>query len=186
MKIVGFVASPRQEGNTSFLVEKVLAGAAAAGAETRVYHLNKLNIKGCQGCNHCKTHDGICKEQDDMARLYEELLTADGIVFGSPIYMSSVTAQAKLFLDRLYAFFNPGATSRMPQGKKLVLVFTQGNGDRSAYQQTFQTVEGVLKGLFGMQPLGTLLAAGVHNPGEAAQDSALLDKARSLGEQLAR
>lgn len=47
MKVVGIVGSPRRGSNTEILVEQVLAGAAAAGAETQIFRLNDLNIRGC-------------------------------------------------------------------------------------------------------------------------------------------
>ncbi len=47
MKIVGFNASPRKNGNTMTLVETVLKGAASKGAETRLVNLHELNMKGC-------------------------------------------------------------------------------------------------------------------------------------------
>ena len=54
MKIIGFVGSPRKNGNTDVLVQQVLRGASIAGAETKVFYLNELNIKGCQDCDYCK------------------------------------------------------------------------------------------------------------------------------------
>ena len=39
MKVVGFVGSPRKEGNTSTPVKAVLAGADEAGADIKLYHL---------------------------------------------------------------------------------------------------------------------------------------------------
>ncbi|MGB9826100.1 MAG: flavodoxin family protein, partial [Desulfofundulus sp.] len=91
MKVVGIIGSPRRGGNTETLVERVLAGAAAAGAETQVFRLNEMNIRGCQACYYCKEH-GRCRQEDDMVQIYRALLEADGIVLGSPIYMGYVTA----------------------------------------------------------------------------------------------
>ena len=36
MKIIGFIASPRKEGNTAWIVNKILEGAKEQGAETQV------------------------------------------------------------------------------------------------------------------------------------------------------
>ena len=44
MKVVGFVGSPREKGNTTTIVKEVLRGAHEAGARTKIYNFNK-NIK---------------------------------------------------------------------------------------------------------------------------------------------
>jgi len=48
MKIVGFIGSPRKKGNTTTIVNEVLRGAQEAGAETKVFNLNQLSIRGCR------------------------------------------------------------------------------------------------------------------------------------------
>jgi multimeric flavodoxin WrbA len=55
-----------------------------------------------------------------MTDLYGKVLSADALVFSSPIYMWHVTAQLKAFLDRLYC-----VTDKLA-GKKLGLVMTAG------------------------------------------------------------
>ncbi|NLY36548.1 MAG: flavodoxin family protein [Tissierellia bacterium] len=179
-KIVGFVGSPRIGGNTEALVEKVLTGAMAAGAETELYRLNELNIKGCQGCNHCQEH-GYCCQKDDMTLLYEQLKTADGFVLGSPIYMGYFSAQTKLFLDRMYAFLKVGLSCHLPPGKRCVLVYSQGRGDNVALVENlarwFESRLGVhVKGIVGGNNMNEL--------GAVRQRKELLETAYHLGKEL--
>ena len=82
MRVIGFVGSPRENGNTAVLVRQILEGATAAGVDSEVFYLNNLNIRGCQACMHCKSHDG-CKQEDDMIRLIEEIKKADRVVIGT-------------------------------------------------------------------------------------------------------
>ena len=103
MKILGFVGSPREGGNTEILVKEVLKGADESGAETEIVYLNKLDIKPCQACMHCKSNNGECATDDDMQTIYNQLKESDAVVLGSPIYMWQMSAQTKLFTDRLYA-----------------------------------------------------------------------------------
>jgi multimeric flavodoxin WrbA len=42
-----------------------------------------------------------------MQTLYEKLLEADGIIFGTPVYFFSMTAQAKTIIDRMISFTRP-------------------------------------------------------------------------------
>ena len=101
--VISFIGSPRKTGNTAALVKAFADGAAGAGAETATVLLNTLNMHGCQSCYLCKS-SGVCAVKDDMTPLYEQLAQADVVVFASPIYMGTVTAQCKLLLDRLYAY----------------------------------------------------------------------------------
>ena len=101
MKILGINASPRGEkSQTLRLVKAVLAGAKSAGAETELIDVCKLNIKYCNACQVCfKT--GKCVQEDDFQGLYDKILAADGMVWGSPNYFRSVTAQLKTLIDRM-------------------------------------------------------------------------------------
>jgi multimeric flavodoxin WrbA len=182
MRVIGFVGSPRESGNTATLVRRILDGAASAGADMAVFYLNDLNIRGCQACMYCKTHDG-CKQEDDMIRLIEEIKGADRIVIGSPIYIGYVSGQTKTFLDRLYVFFTgPTTPGKMPPGKKAALVFSQGNPDEQAFTKYIEIIPGFL-GRLGMEITDTLLAAGIPN---AADNEALMQKAFEVGAGLAR
>jgi len=183
MKVVGFIGSPRKNGNTDILVQQVLEGASAAGAETKVFYLNDLKFKGCQHCGYCRVHDK-CGLQDDMTSLYEEINSADGIVIGSPVYMFNITGQAKLFLDRWYAYLSPDYSSRLAKGKKAALVFAQGNADVNRFRQNLETIAQGL-GFLDIDVQGTLLAPGLLEPGAVVNDEILLQQARDLGNRLA-
>ena len=57
MKVVAVLGSPRENGFSSTLAQRVLRGAADAGHEVVPYELNKMNVKGCQGCRTCKENN---------------------------------------------------------------------------------------------------------------------------------
>ncbi len=107
MKILGVSCSPRKKGNTVILLEEMLRGAAEHGANIELFSVSGKDIRGCDGCYSCITK-GECHIQDDMQPLYEKLMVADGIVFGAPIYMYGMTAQAKAIMDRTFALSQPG------------------------------------------------------------------------------
>ena len=100
MKVVGFVGSPRKNGNTDVLAQQVLDGAAEAGADVEKFYINEMDFKGCQGCGYCRAKDE-CKLDDDMTKAYDAIRDADGIVFGSPIYFFQLTGQMRLFVHLL-------------------------------------------------------------------------------------
>ena len=111
MKVIGFSGSPRKDANTDRLVRQVLAGAKAAGADTKFIRIADLKISGCISCYHCKTHD-TCSIKDDMQDIYKDIHGADACVIGSPVYMGQISGQTKIFWDRLLPLFNADFSTR--------------------------------------------------------------------------
>ena len=180
MKVIAIVGSPRKNGNTNSVVQQILKGAADAGAETRTFLLNEMNYKGCQGCGYCKSHEK-CKLEDDLTELFDEMVRADGVVFGSPIYFGQFTGQMRLFLDRCYSLINADFSSRVPAGKKAVIVGSQGMPDPTAYSGVFAEFEGQISRFAGMEVKDKLIAAGYGAPGEVKNNEELMLKAENTG-----
>jgi len=101
MKIIGINGSPKREkSQTRLLVMGVLEGARQSGADVTFVDICGLEIKYCTACGTCYAK-GECIHDDDFPMLLEKMLDADGIVFGSPNYINSVTAQLKTVFDRM-------------------------------------------------------------------------------------
>jgi len=164
MKIIGFIASPRKVGNTAWIVNKILEGAKEKEAETQVWYSSELDIKPCQGCLGCVQNDK-CIINDDMQKLYEALEQADALVLGSPVYMGQMSAQAKIFTDRLFAQMTPRFSPKFKEknaGKKLVLAFTQGNPDPGFFQPYYDYTKHIFQLLeFDVQDV--FVVAGTRN-----------------------
>ncbi len=180
IKVIGLVGSPNVDGNTARLVNEILAGAAEYGAETKMYNLAALEIKGCDSCCRCQ-ESGKCVIEDDMQILYEEIRTSDAVVLGSPVYMWQMSGQTKIFVDRLMAFLKPDFSSRI-EGKKLILAFTQGNSNRDAFCSYFEYTAGLLYFL-GFDVLDTVVAAGTDNS-KISNRPEVLKRARGSGRKL--
>jgi len=128
MKILGLSCSPRKGGNTVQLLEEALNGARQEGAEVELYSVAGKSIEPCDGCRVCdKT--GRCHIKDDMQGLYDKLLEADGIIFGTPVYFYSMTAQAKAIIDRTIAFSQPERSLANKVGGVIVVAASQGTTD---------------------------------------------------------
>jgi multimeric flavodoxin WrbA len=107
MKILALSFSPRAGANTEILLGEALKCARQEGAETELYSTIDKDIRPCDGCGSCQK-TGKCHIRDDMQGLYEKLLGADGIVFGTPVYFYNMTAQCKTVIDRSFALGGPG------------------------------------------------------------------------------
>jgi len=119
MKILGLSGSPRKSGNTAILIEEALKGAESEGAEIDFVSVAGKDLKGCDGCNACFTK-GECHIKDDMHEIHDRMVTADGIVFGTPIYVYGMTAQMKAVIDRTYGLRGPGKSMANKVGGAIV------------------------------------------------------------------
>ncbi len=131
MKSVAIIiGSPRKGGSTHLLAKEAERGLQDQGFETDLVFLNELSIRGCQACYFCKKHDlAECVIADDMQRIHQLMQEADGIVVASPIYFGDVTAQTKLWLDRLFPFIGMDLSPKFQGSKPTSFIFTQNQPD---------------------------------------------------------
>ena len=184
MKIIGFIASPRKEGNTAWTVNEILKSAKELGADTQSWYCGELNIKPCNGCLGCvKSYK--CVINDDMQKIYKAFEQADAVVLGSPVYMGQMSAQAKTLTDRLFAQITPRFSPRFKEentGKKLVFVWTQGNPDTEIFKEYFDYT----KKMFGMLEFdvkAVRVVAGTRN-GPACEREDLPPALKEVGSSL--
>lgn len=104
MKVIAFLGSPREGGNTELLLKEAIRGIEESGFNVQIFNLNQMNIMPCQNCGGCE-ETGTCVYDDDMSQVYEAIRTADRIILSSPIFFFSVSAQAKMMIDRCQAFW---------------------------------------------------------------------------------
>lgn len=167
-------------------MNKILEGARAQGANTQVFSASEFNIKPCQGCLGCAKGDG-CVIKDDMQKIYAALKSAEALVLGAPIYMGQMSAQAKAFTDRLFAQITPRFSPRFKKenaGKKLILVWTQGNPDVDKFKEYLDYT----KKMFGMLEFDVrdvVVVAGTRSAAASEQED-LGERLQSAGAELAR
>lgn len=188
MKIIGFTGSPRKQGNTAWIVDTILEGAKEQGAETQSFYFNDLDLNPCLGCLCCHKGDGDggCIINDEMRKIYAAIDDSDAIVFGSPIYMGQMSAQAKIFTDRLFAQISPRFSPHYKEKavkKKLVLVFSQGNPDSALFQVYIDYTKHIFE-LLEFDVEDVVIVAGTRNePAHAKKD--LEASLRKVGSSLA-
>lgn len=121
MKIAIFNGSPKAQ-NTVALVDAFAEGAKEAGHEVEVYHVGKMKIAGCLGCEYCHTKgEGSCVQKDDLEKILPAYKEADMIVFASPIYYFTMTAQMEAAIQRVYCIGKP------LKAKKAALLLSSGS-----------------------------------------------------------
>ncbi len=174
---------PRLRGNTEILVREALAKAQEAGAEVELVTLAGKTIAPCDGCRSClETKE--CRIKDDMQYIYPKLLAADGIIFGTPVYFWTVSAQAKALIDRTYVLYGRtevGADRRLRNKVAGVIVTPSREGGTSAISvfSSFLTLQ-------RMTMAGSAMGFGGREKGKVRQDEKGMTAAAALGRTIVR
>jgi multimeric flavodoxin WrbA len=100
MKVLGIAGSLRKDSNTLHYVETALGELTEKGFDTELISLRNKEIKSCLGCYQCVEKAACAQKDDDFAEILEKMKQADGIILGSPVYLSSVVPQMMSLLAR--------------------------------------------------------------------------------------
>ena len=186
MSIVIYSSTPRVGGNSDILADAALEGVRAAdsGGEAFKVSIGRLSIAPCTACESCMSSvETECTIHDDAIVPLRRLRSADAVLFASPIYTFTVSAQLKLLLDRAYSLF---ATDRWDTlaGLRVGAVFTYGDEDRdtSGVRNAISTVEDMTR-FWGATLVG-VVEASCSARREVLANEAAIEAARDLGRRL--
>ena len=121
MKVLGINGSMRKDGNTAIMIRTIFEELQKEGISTELIQLPGVSIKPCritQGkdCLACTGKENCVFEDDDFYDIFEKIKESDGLILGSPVYGADITAEMKIFLDRmgLASIGNPEALRHKP------------------------------------------------------------------------
>jgi multimeric flavodoxin WrbA len=100
MKVVGIAGSLRPKSNTLEYVKKALDTLAENGVDTELISLKGKKIEPCNGCYDCVKKARCSIKGDDFDEILSKMRDAEGIILGSPVYLSSVVPQMMSLLAR--------------------------------------------------------------------------------------
>jgi multimeric flavodoxin WrbA len=189
MKISCLIGSPRKNSNSAAIAAKFTETATGLGAQVETVILNDLKYRGCQGCMACKTTSEKCVLNDDLAGVLESLKQADVILLALPVYCSDVPGQVKCFIDRTYSYMKPSYLSdsnpsRVPPGKKLVFIVTQGAPVENLFSDIPQRYTGFLKRSMGFGDSYLIRGVGVGGGGAVGVPDQFLQQAEDLARSI--
>ena len=176
-------SSPRKRANSSILADQVASGARESGAAVESFDLHALNIHPCDACDFCQgAAEAECVINDDMQMLYPKLRAADAIVIATPIYWFTLSAQAKLCIDRWYALEGAGGSALA--GKQFGLVLTYGDVDpyTSGAINAIRTFQDMCR--YIRAEVAGIVYGTASDPGEIQGQTKLLERAYQLGQRL--
>ena len=100
MKVIGIAGSLRARSNTLHYVKTGLTVLAKEGIQSELISLRGKEIKPCNGCYDCVKKGHCTIKGDDFDGILDKMRTAEGIILGSPVYLSSVVPQMMSLLAR--------------------------------------------------------------------------------------
>lgn len=159
MKILILNGSPHLVGPTSDMAGAFAEGAKEAGHEVVSVNVAHKNIRGCIACEYCRNKEkGVCAQKDDMQEIYPAILSSDMIVFASPIYYFTLSAQLQAVIHRTYAIDIPKNV------KKVALIMSSGSKFvyGAAITEYFQSIVEY----WGVENAGIFTANGRQNKSE--------------------
>ncbi|MDP2921038.1 MAG: flavodoxin family protein [Candidatus Omnitrophota bacterium] len=185
MKVFGISASPRINGNTDLLLDKVLQGASSKGADTEKIVLNKLKFVPCQECEEMDDSGG-CLVNDDMQAVYKKLKEADAIVLASPVFFGSLSAQSKMMIDRFQCAWRAKYILKKGNGyKKIPGIFISVEGSKR--KDFFQNAKSIVRNFFATINTSykyELFCPGIETKGDILASRGCLKKAFDIGAKL--
>ncbi|MFC1592339.1 flavodoxin family protein [Thermodesulfobacteriota bacterium] len=199
MKIIAFVGSPRKGSNVDLLIDQVIEGARSkTEVEAEKIYLYSADIQNCNACGVCSPLQGNkdCPLQDDMVALYPRMQAADAFIFGSPNHVHTITAA----MTNLFARMQPlikmevirdesgkivdGRSNSLIQGKKAVMVVSQGDFSPSASALVLRCLDSNIKD-FRLKKIGEVFSTGNLERAAVKQKEADLQQAFARGVRLA-
>jgi multimeric flavodoxin WrbA len=182
-KVLVLLGSPRKHGNSALLAEAITKGAESRGAEVETVFIQGKKIEACTSCYHCqKKGSKGCSIHDDMQSIYKKLIAAQAWVIASPVYWFTMSAQTKLWMDRLFAL--PAYAKHPFSGKRIAIAMSYGGADPfdsgcinalRTFQDAFSYTESNLVGMVYGSAMGA---------GEIKSDKTLMKAAEELGRKL--
>lgn len=166
--------SPRKGGNSETLADAFICGARDAENQVEKVCLYDKTISFCKGCLVCnKTHR--CVIHDDADTIAQKMLTADVLVFATPIYYYEMCGQMKTMLDRANPLYDSDYRFR-----EVYMLSTAAEDEESVPVRAENGLQGWIDCFPKAHLAGTVFAGGVDEKG-AVEGHPALNRAYELG-----
>ncbi len=158
MRIIILQGSPNIKGSTNILVEEFTKGAESAGHSVTRFDIDRMDIRPCTGCVACG-YEGPCVQKDENQKIREAILSADMIVFATPLYYYGMSAQLKTVIDRFCAY-NSSITGKHMKSALLTVAWNSDNWTFEALESHYKTLVRYLD----LEDCGMVLGRGCGSP----------------------
>ena len=101
MHVLLLNGSANQKGCTYTALEEIGRTLQAEGIDYEIFQMGAQPVRDCIGCRQC-TEQG-CIFMDDLVNAFvRKARSADGFVFGTPVYYAHASGRILSFLDRAF------------------------------------------------------------------------------------
>ncbi len=176
-KILIISTSPRKGGNSDTLAGEFARGAREAGNTVEKVELYDKTIGFCKGCLACQK-TMRCVIRDDADTIAQKMLTADVIVFATPIYYYEMSGQMKTMLDRANPLYPADYAFR-----DIYLLAAAADADQSAMDGAIKGLEGWIACFEKARLAGTIFGGGADATG-TIQGNPAMKEAYEMGRQV--
>ncbi len=189
LKVIGISASPRLNGNSDLLLRQALAGAESTGALTEYIHLTDFKIAPCIECNSCYKN-GTCVVKDDYHIISAKMLDADRLIFATPVFFMTVSAQAKTLIDRCQCLWAHKYVLKKPlinttgRDRRAMVIAVGGSKSKKMFDSIRLTMKYFLD-VIDMKYAANLFVNQIEEPGKIKEHPHAMKEAFSLGQKLA-
>jgi len=193
INILTLTGSPIRGGSTEILLEQIADGiihSAIQPARNEIIRLNNYLYLPCQSCGKSPEPD-YCFFHDEIYPAYDLFVESDIILFGSPVYFDTVSAQSKLFIDRCNCLRPADFENETDHHFKKILTKKRAGaivlvgGER----QQFECARKVIAGFFKWTEIenrGTIIYGGSSwEIGAVLEDTEKMKEAYDLGQNIA-
>ena len=186
MKMLVLLGSPRKGGNSDTLSRLVGKSVEEGGGTVDYTYLNTLAIRPCQGCGGCEK-TGVCVVKDEMGPVFEAVDQADRILLASPVYFYGLSAQSKIFGDRMQALWARKyllkKRYRQGEGRKGYLLSTAATVGPKIFDCSILTARYIFDAV-DMEYGGEFLVKGVDERKAVAGHQEEMDRAIQFGQDI--
>ena len=177
-KVLIVSASPRKNSNSEALALAFAEGAREAGHTAEFVSLRGKTVNFCRGCFVCQEKQR-CVIRDDADEICQKALTADVLVFATPIYYYEMSGQLKTLLDRLNPLFPSDYAFT-----DVYLMTAAAEDEDYVPRRAVSGLEGWIECFERARLAGTVFMGGVTEAGEMNAHPEKLEAARSMGRSL--
>jgi multimeric flavodoxin WrbA len=189
-KILAVYGSPRRRGNTALLLDQAVQGAEETGAAVEKIVLRDLKISPCQEIYGCRK-TGRCVIQDDFQEVHDQLQQCRGLMLASPIFFYTVSAQAKILMDRCQSLWvKKYWIDQVPFGQKTysrkgLFISVGATSGKKLFDGALQTVNYFFD-VLDMELWQALLYRGLDFEGDVLKHPEYLEEAYARGKAFAQ
>lgn len=167
--ILVLTGSYRRGGDSSLMADAFIRGAERAGHTVTRFDTGRMKIGGCIACKKCFSKGTACVFNDDFNTIAPYIEEAETIVFITPLYWYTFTAQLKAAIDKIYSLF---VAERPVKIKESILLVCGETDEISDFEGIIKTYESIYK-LMKWENTGIITVPNVNEVGDILKTDAL-------------